>query len=51
MSCEITLVTEFPDETIHGEGFIFGHSVQTATVLAATRWWWRHAARASDKPA
>lgn len=42
MACDVTLVTEFPDETIYGEEFVFGHSVQAETVLAATRWWWEH---------
>ncbi|MEJ8823347.1 peptidase M14 [Variovorax humicola] len=31
----LTLITEFPDETIYGEPFIFAHDIQTATVLAA----------------
>lgn len=43
MACDVTLVTEFPDETIYGDDFVFGHSVQTQTVVAATEWWWRYA--------
>lgn len=35
----VTLVTEFPDETIHGDAFRFAHTVQMETVLAASRAW------------
>ena len=36
----VKLVTEFPDETIAGEDFIFAQQVQTDTVrLACTHWW------------
>nr|WP_067299079.1 peptidase M14 [Marinobacterium profundum] len=31
----LTLITEYPDETIYGDYFIAGHSAQMATVLAA----------------
>ncbi|MEZ0170011.1 M14 family zinc carboxypeptidase [Microvirga sp. TS319] len=31
----LTLVTEFPDETIYGEAYRFAHTVQMATVIAA----------------
>ncbi|MGO4705630.1 M14 family zinc carboxypeptidase [Microvirga sp. 2MCAF38] len=31
----LTLITEFPDETIYGKAFQFGHDVQMTTVLAA----------------
>ena len=31
----LTLISEFPDETIHGDPFILAHDSQTATVLAA----------------
>ncbi|HLJ60180.1 MAG TPA: peptidase M14 [bacterium] len=31
----LTLITEFPDETIYGELFVFAHTVQMQTVLAA----------------
>lgn len=31
----LTLISEFPDETIHGDPFILAHDTQTATVLAA----------------
>jgi hypothetical protein len=31
----LTLITEYPDETIYGDHFIAGHSVQMATVMAA----------------
>lgn len=31
----LTLITEFPDETIYGAPFVFAHDAQTATVLAA----------------
>lgn len=42
MPCDITLITEFPDETLYGEAFMLAHSVQTETVVAATRWWWQN---------
>jgi hypothetical protein len=35
----VTLITEFPDETVHDERFRFAHSVQMATVLAAVNAW------------
>lgn len=31
----LTLITEFPDETIYGEAYRFAHTVQMATVVAA----------------
>jgi beta-glucosidase-like glycosyl hydrolase len=31
----LTLITEFPDETIYGDAFRFAHTVQMMTVLAA----------------
>jgi len=31
----LTLITEFPDETIYGDLFVFAHTVQMETVLAA----------------
>ncbi|VTU20267.1 Zinc carboxypeptidase [Variovorax sp. SRS16] len=31
----LTLITEFPDETIYGDSFVFAHDTQTAAVLAA----------------
>ncbi|MBQ0821879.1 peptidase M14 [Microvirga sp. HBU67558] len=31
----LTLITEFPDETIYGEAYRFAHTVQMATVIAA----------------
>ncbi|WP_027351355.1 peptidase M14 [Halotalea alkalilenta] len=34
-SAPITLITEYPDETIYGEAFIAGHTAQMETVLAA----------------
>lgn len=39
----VTLITEFPDETIYGDGFVFAHTVQRRTVLLATKWWWANA--------
>lgn len=33
----LQLITEYPDETIYGEDFIAGHSIQMETVLAAYR--------------
>ena len=36
----VTLITEFPDETLHGEAFVFAHSVQAQAVEAACDWWW-----------
>jgi hypothetical protein len=42
----VKLVTEFPDETIIGEDFVFAQQVQTETVrLACTHWWRLYAAR------
>lgn len=35
----VTLITEFPDETIAGDAFRFAHTVQQATVLAAHDAW------------
>lgn len=31
----LTLITEFPDETVYGEAYRFAHTVQMATVIAA----------------
>lgn len=41
----VTLITEFPDETIYGDEFIFAHSVQAQTVVSACEWWWKNAGR------
>jgi hypothetical protein len=38
-SAPVTLITEFPDETVHGEAFRLAHTVQMQTVLAAVRAW------------
>lgn len=48
----ITLITEFPDETICGDEFAFAHTVQMETVICATDWWWAHSASltAEDRP-
>lgn len=35
----MTLITEYPDETIYGEAFIAGHTAQMETVLSAYRAW------------
>lgn len=35
----VTLITEYPDETIYGEAFIAGHTAQCETVLAAYEAW------------
>ena len=35
----VTLITEFPDETIDGPAFQFAHTVQMETALAAVRAW------------
>ncbi len=35
----VTLITEFPDETLHGADFRFAHTAQCAAVLAAERAW------------
>lgn len=35
----VTLITEYPDETIYGDAFIQGHTAQMATVLAAYEAW------------
>ncbi|MEJ8836200.1 peptidase M14 [Ramlibacter sp. AN1133] len=45
-SAPVTLITEFPDETVHGEAFRFAHTVQMQAVLAAARAWQRLARRA-----
>lgn len=37
----VKLVTEFPDETIAGEEFMFAQQVQTDTVRLACLHWWR----------
>lgn len=31
----LTLIAEFPDETVYGERYRFAHTVQMETVLAA----------------
>ena len=35
----VTLITEFPDETVTGERFRFAHTVQTHAALAAVSAW------------
>ena len=35
----LTLITEYPDETIYGDSFIAGHEAQMQTVLAAHAAW------------
>ncbi len=40
----VTLITEFPDETIYGDEFVFAHTVQMETVTCAAEWWWSHSA-------
>jgi hypothetical protein len=35
----VTLITEFPDETVDGEAFRFAHTVQMEAALAAVRTW------------
>lgn len=37
----LTLITEYPDETIYGEDFIAGHTAQMETVLSAYEAWQR----------
>ena len=37
----IKLVTEFPDETVLGEAFLFAQRVQTETVRIASEAWWQ----------
>jgi hypothetical protein len=34
-SVPLTLITEYPDETIYGQGFVDGHTAQMETVLSA----------------
>lgn len=36
----VVLVTEFPDETIRGDAFLFAHEVQMQTVRRACEIWW-----------
>jgi hypothetical protein len=31
----LTLITEYPDETIYGDAFVKGHTAQMETVLSA----------------
>lgn len=38
-SVPLTLITEYPDETIYGDAFIAGHHAQMATVIAAYDTW------------
>ena len=35
----VTMITEFPDETVDGEAFRFAHTVQMEAALAAVRAW------------
>lgn len=35
----VTLITEYPDETIYGDAFIAGHTAQMETVLSAYESW------------
>jgi uncharacterized protein (DUF433 family) len=35
----MTLITEYPDETIYGDAFIAGHRAQMETVLSAYEAW------------
>lgn len=35
----VTLITEYPDETIYGDAFVAGHTAQMKTVLAAYDAW------------
>jgi len=35
----MTLITEYPDETIYGDAFIAGHTAQMETVLSAYSAW------------
>jgi hypothetical protein len=35
----VTLITEYPDETIYGANFVAGHTAQRGTVLAAYESW------------
>lgn len=37
----VTLITEFPDETVSGDAFRFAHTVQMHTTLAAVQAWQR----------
>jgi hypothetical protein len=38
-SVPLTLITEYPDETIYGDDFITGHTAQMETVLSAYEAW------------
>jgi hypothetical protein len=44
----MTLITEYPDETIYGDDFIAGHRAQMETVLSAYAAWQAIAAKAAD---
>ncbi|MFV0294310.1 MAG: peptidase M14 [Paracoccus sp. (in: a-proteobacteria)] len=47
----LTLITEYPDETIYGDTFIAAHTAQMRTVLAAHAAWQRLAGTGPDQPA
>lgn len=47
----VTLITEFPDETVRGAAFVFAHTVQMHATLAAVRAWQAIAIMAEDNPA
>lgn len=36
-----TLITEYPDESVHGEAFVLAHETLTRTVLLATELYWQ----------
>lgn len=40
-SVPFTLVTEFPDQTLHGAAFRLAHTTQMRTVVAAAQLYWR----------
>jgi hypothetical protein len=44
-SAPVTLITEYPDETVEGDDFRLAHTVQMHTVLAATAAWQKLARR------
>lgn len=47
----MTLITEYPDETIYGDDFIAGHTAQMRTVVSAYEAWQQIMESASDLPA
>lgn len=39
----VQVITEYPDETVHGREFVLAHEVQYRAAVAAAREWWETA--------